>query len=297
MPTPQVIVLSGYGLNSELETLQGFLHCGAQGEVVHINDLIDGRKKLADYQIMAIPGGFSFGDDTGSGNAYANRVRNNIWEQVREFVQADKLAIGICNGAQVGANLGLAPALNNAYGERQIALRHNATARYECRWVDIKINQANNCVWTKGIDTMHIVVSHGEGNFYADPKVLKQLEDKNLIAAQYVKPAHPPSPLDSLGATEDKQLYAQSLKLTADSFAPANGEFPYNPNGAQLDMAAISDECGRILLIMPHPERAMFFTQRDDWPLFKEKNLRAGEEIPIETDGMHIFRNAVEYFS
>ncbi|OIP95513.1 phosphoribosylformylglycinamidine synthase [Candidatus Wirthbacteria bacterium CG2_30_54_11] len=267
MPAPRVIVLSGYGLNSEEETLQGFLHCGASGEIVHINDLIDGHKKLADYQIMAIPGGFSFGDDTGSGNAYANRMKNHLWDEVKMFMEKEHLVIGICNGAQILANLGLVPALDGKYGERQIALRHNRTARYECRWVDLKITP-NHCVWTRGMDHLHVVVSHGEGNLYAEDSVLEQIKAKNLITATYCK---------------------------ADG-TPANSEFPFNPNGALEDIAALTDESGRALLIMPHPERAMYWTQLDTWTLEKEQLIRAGKPFLVEADGMKIFRNAVGYF-
>ncbi len=268
MSIPKVIVLSGYGLNSEAETLFPFTQNGATGDIVHINDLISGDKQLADYQILAIPGGFSFGDDTGSGSAYAARLRNHLWEQILTFVQADKLVIGICNGAQILANLGLVPALDGKYGDRQIALKHNTTARYECRWVDVKVNPESNCVWTRNLYTLHIPVSHGEGNFFADAATTKQIQAKNLIALQYT---HPDGTL-------------------------AKGEFPYNPNGAMLDIAAMSDESGRILLTMPHPERAMLFTQRDDWTLLKEHYLREGKELPTVADGMAIFANAVSYF-
>ena len=119
MTRPKALILSGYGINCEEETKFAFEQAGAQADIVHVNDLIDGHKKLADYQILAFPGGFSFGDDTGSGNAYANRVRNHLWEEVQKFMQGDKLAIAICNGFQIMVNLGLLPALDGQYGTRQ----------------------------------------------------------------------------------------------------------------------------------------------------------------------------------
>lgn len=265
---PKVIVLTGYGINSEEETGYVFAHAGADAEIVHVNDLIDGRKKLKDYQIMAFPGGFAHGDDTGSGNAYANKMRNNIWDQVRKFVTQDKLIIGICNGCQIIANLGLVPGFDGKYGERLVALLHNASARYECRWVNIKVT-GKKCVWTRGMDVIRCPVSHGEGNFYAEKNVLKRLNKDDQIAFRYV---------------DDKG------KL-------AGGKFPANPNGAPEDIAAISDPTGRVLAIMPHPERNWNFYNQDNWTLVKERAEREGIALPEEGQGMKLFENAVEWFN
>lgn len=267
MIKPKVIVMAGYGLNSEEETAYVFEKAGAGADIVHVNDLIDDYKKLSDYQIMAIPGGFAYGDDTGSGNAYANKMRNNLWDQIYEFVTQDKLVIGICNGCQVLANLGLIPGFDGEYGKRQIAMMHNKTARYECRWVDIKV-QSEKCVWTRGIDVLRCPVSHGEGNFYVKPDIMTRLNVGDQVAFRYIK---------SDGAF-------------------ASGEFPYNPNGAIEDMAAVCDPTGRIMGIMPHPERNWNFYNQDNWPLIKEKAERTGLALPEEGQGMAVFRSGVEYF-
>ena len=264
---PNVLIMAGYGINCEEETRYLFEKAGATAEIVHVNDLIDGRKKITDYQVMAFPGGFSYGDDTGSGNAYANKVRNNLWEDLEKFVKEDKLVIGICNGCQILANLGLVPGFDGEYGKREIALRWNVTARYECRWIDMKL-QSDKCVWTKGMDRLRCPVSHGEGNFYAEEDVLKKLNEGDQVVFRYVK--------------EDGAL--------------ANGEFPYNPNGALEDMAAVCDPSGRVLAIMPHPERNWNFYNQDNWALLKEKAEREGIALPEEGQGMKMFRNAVEYF-
>ena len=264
---PKVIVLTGYGINSEEETKFVFEKSGADAEIVHINDLVDGTKKLSNYQIMAFPGGFAHGDDTGSGNAYANKMRNNIWEQVQKFLTQDKLVIGVCNGCQIIANLGLVPGFDGKYGERLIALRHNASARYECRWVNIKTD-SKKCVWTRDIDTIRCPVSHGEGNFYMEKDVLKKLNRDDQVVFRYVD----------------------------DNCKPAKGKFPVNPNGAVEDIAAVCDPTGRVLAIMPHPERNWNFYNEDDWGLLKEKALREGGKLPKEGQGMKMFRNGVEYF-
>src|SRR3954462_7686216 len=111
MAKPKVLVVSGYGLNCEAETKKAFELSGADVDIVHINDLIDGTKKLDSYQIIACPGGFAYGDDTGSGNAFASKLKNNYWEKIQQFIQKDKLVIGVCNGFQIIVNLGLTPAL------------------------------------------------------------------------------------------------------------------------------------------------------------------------------------------
>jgi len=158
MTQPNVLVLTGYGINCDEETQFAFQQAGAKADIVHINDLIDGRKKLGDYQILTLPGGFSYGDDTGSGNALANRIKNNLWEEVQKFVEGDHLLLGICNGFQVLANLGLLPATEQQYGKQQVALTHNTTARYICRWVDLKFT--GESPWVKGIDSMSLPIAH-----------------------------------------------------------------------------------------------------------------------------------------
>ncbi|MBU1992286.1 MAG: phosphoribosylformylglycinamidine synthase I [Patescibacteria group bacterium] len=264
---PKVLVLTGYGINCEEETAYCFEQKGGQAEIVHVNDLIDGHKKLDNYQIMAVPGGFSYGDDTGSGNAMANRIKNNLGDKFLKFAQQDKLMIGICNGFQILTNLGVVPALNQEYGKRQAVLMHNKTARYECRWVHLK-NTSQKCIWTRGINIIHLPIAHGEGNFYTEPETLAEMKKGDQIAFKYVN---------------------------ADG-SIADGIFPINPNGALEDIAGITDPTGRILGMMPHPERFNCFTNENGWELTKEMLLRSGGKLPVEGAGMKVFENAVGYF-
>jgi phosphoribosylformylglycinamidine synthase I len=263
---PHIIVVSGYGLNCEEETKFAFEMAGGTAEIVHINDIIDTPKILSNYQVMAMPGGFSYGDDTGSGNAFANKIRNHIWSAFEKFIERDTLMIGICNGFQILANLGVLPALNKRYGQREIALLHNDSARYTDRWVDLKIE--NKTPWYKDISHLSVPIAHGEGKFYADEKTLKELKNKKLIAATYVS---------------GEICMHQNL-------AP-------NPHGSLKNIAAITDETGRILGMMPHPERAVTFTHLPHWPFLKEKYKREGKTVPAEGPGLQIFRNAIQYFS
>lgn len=269
MATPRVLVLTGYGINCDEETAFAFRAAGAAADIVHINDLIGNRAMLDQYQVFSFPGGFSYGDDTGSGKALANRIKNNLIDEIRRFAERDTLMLGICNGFQVMVNIGIVPALAGFTGRAEAALEHNNTSRYQCRWVDLTVERSSPSVFTRGIDRLHIPVAHGEGSFFAGDDVIARIEKEGLVSLRYVRP----------------------------DGARAGGEFPFNPNGSINDIASISDRSGRIMGMMPHPERGMFFTQRDDWTLQKEMLARESASMPEMADGFRIFMNAVEYFS
>lgn len=254
---PHVCILSGYGINCETESKFAFERFGATAEVVHINDLIDNTKNLDDFQILFFPGGFSYGDHTGAGKAFANRVLNNLGDKIINFVKRDTLTLGICNGFQILVALGLVPALGEQYGERQAALMKNKSTKYQCEWVKIK-NTSQKCVFTKGIDEMDIPIAHGEGNFFIDEAGLEKLKQNDQIAFIYVD---------------------------------------CNPNGAIADIAGVCDPTGRIMGMMPHPERNLFFTNNPEWTKQAEELRRAGKDIPKNGVGEKIFQNAVEYFA
>lgn len=261
------LVLTGYGINSEEETSFAFEQAGFKSQVRHINDLIENPNELNDTQILCIPGGFSYGDDTGSGNAFAQKMRLTLWDHLQKFIARDTLTLGICNGCQIVANLGLAPAIDKKYGERFVAVTHNLTARYQCRWVDVAVQDTNSPWLTKGTK-LHIPVAHGEGRFMMADETLKTLQDMKQIALRFVKP----------------------------DGSKADGQFPFNPNGATDDIAGMTDPTGRVLALMPHPERGMFTSQRDDYAILKDKARREGKTLPESSDGLKIFENAAEYF-
>jgi len=263
MANLKVLVLTGYGINCDEETKFAFEKAGAKADLVHINDLIETPKRLDDYQIVAFPGGFSYGDDTGSGNALAWKIRNNLG--IERFTEDNRLVIGICNGFQVLVNLGLLPAVDGKYGHRQVALNHNDSARYLDRWVDLDFN--GKSPWTKDVGRISLPIAHGEGNFYASSEVLKEINARGLVAARYV---------------EGDICKYQSL--------------PANPNGSLENIAGITDETGKVFGLMPHPERAISFTQLPNWTLLREQYRRAGKEIPEEARGIKIFENGVKYF-
>jgi len=252
----KVLILSGYGINCENETKYGFELTGVQADRVHINELISGQKHLKDYQIMALPGGFAFGDDLGAGKVLANKFRYNLGEQLQEFIRDGKLIIGICNGFQAMVRLGVLPGFDNKYDKEDVTLTFNASGRFENRWVHLKMNPNSNCIWAKGIDMIYLPVRHGEGKFLSkNEEIRKRLRAQNQIVAQYV---------DEAGNLAD---------------------YPYCPNGAQDNIAAICDSTGRIFGIMPHPEAFLFPQNHPRWT--REK-VEKGE-------GLKILKNAVEF--
>jgi phosphoribosylformylglycinamidine synthase len=268
MAVPNVLVLTGYGINCDDETRLAFEKSGGRADIIHINDIIETPSRLDRYQVFAFPGGFSYGDDTGSGKALAGRIMNNLLDEFRAFIARDTLMLGICNGFQVMANLGIVPGLDGAIGTPMVSLEHNITSRYICRWVDLEIDKNSPAVFTRGIGRLHVPVAHGEGNFYAPAGTLERIEEKRLAVMRYAKPGG----------------------------GRARGEQPFNPNGSLNDIAAVCDPTGRIMGMMPHPERNILFTHREDWTWLKEKYRREGKDIPEEGEGLAIFRNAVNYF-
>ncbi len=260
---PKVLILTGYGINCEEESAYAFKKYGGETPIIHINDLIESPKKLDEFQILMFPGGFSYGDHTGAGKALANKIKNNLNDEIKKFTQRDTLTLGICNGFQVLANLGI---FNEKF-DPEVALMRNEKARYICRWIHIK-NTSSKCIFMKGIETLFVPIAHGEGKFFAENKVIKNLEENDQIAVKYCDP--------------DGNL--------------ADQKYPINPNGALLDIAGICDNSGRIFGMMPHPERNLFFSNRPDFAFLKEELLRNGKEFPEEGEGGKIFQNAVDYF-
>ena len=252
----KVLVLSGYGINCENETLHAFEVVGFKGKIVHINDLINNPKQLNNYQVFAIPGGFSYGDDTGSGNAMAKKIMINLYDLLLEFSSKDNLTIGICNGCQILINLGIVPGTHSK--DPEVAIIENNSGVYECRWVNVKVTNKNS-PWLKNISTLYLPVAHQEGQFMIPKNIIKIIKDKKLIGLQYID--------------NKKQL--------------ASGKFPFNPNGSQDDIAALTNKSGNILALMPHPERAFYNYHLPNWQNNLSKKF---------ADGYKIFSNAKKYF-
>jgi phosphoribosylformylglycinamidine synthase subunit PurQ / glutaminase len=264
MAKPKIIILKEHGTNCEYESQYAFNLAGGIADIIHMEDLIKNKTILDDYQIMMFPGGFSYGDDTGSALAWANRIKNNMYDEFIAFAEKDRLILGACNGFQAIVNIGLLPGLD-PNKKPQAVLTNNTNARYTVRWVDLKMQ--GDGPWLKGIDTIMLPIAHGEGRFYAEPEVLKQMRLHNLIAAQYMD-----------GEICNHQMLEK------------------NPNGSIEDIAGITDTTGRIFALMPHPERAIFFTQLPHWTFLKEHYKRSGKDLPKYGPGLKIFENGINYF-
>lgn len=262
------IVISGYGTNCEMEMAHACRLGGSEVvDIVHINDLISGEKRLDDYHFLNLPGGFLDGDDLGAAKAGANRIqyakvsgRNEyLFDQLLRFIEQGKLILGVCNGFQLMVKLGLIPNLSGRHRDQEVTLTFNDSGRFEDRWVYLKLNPKSPCVFTRGMEGVYLPVRHGEGKFIPkDPGVLKELKDKELIVLQY----------------------------SDEGFHEGVMEYPLNPNGSVNAIAGICDKTGRLLGMMPHPEAYLHRTNHPRW---------TREALPEEGMGVAFFRNAVEY--
>ncbi|MDD5197184.1 MAG: phosphoribosylformylglycinamidine synthase subunit PurQ, partial [Candidatus Omnitrophica bacterium] len=169
MKNVKVCVLRTAGINCDQETAFAFSKVGSQAELVHINDLIRQKNSLRDYQILALPGGFSYGDDIASGKVFANELKYKLEEELVRFIADGKLIIGICNGFQVLVKSGLLPG-NNAF-EQEASLIINDSGKFEDRWVYLK--NSGKCAWARNMPEMiYLPVAHGEGKFIVKDKTV-----------------------------------------------------------------------------------------------------------------------------
>lgn len=256
---PNALILTGFGINCDAETAHAFDRAGATAERIHLNDLAADPSALERFQILAVPGGFSFGDDVASGRILANRLRYRLGEALQSFVAEGKLAIGICNGFQVLVKLGMLPLLDGEF-QQDVTVTHNDSGRFEDRWVALERDPATPCAWLNGIDRVELPIRHGEGKFIPrDEATLVRLAANGQLALRYA---------------------------LRDGSGQAGGRYPDNPNGSTDDVAGICDPTGRIFGLMPHPEA---FLDRMNHPRWTR------EELPEEGAGLQIFRSAVTY--
>lgn len=252
------LVLAGFGINCDHETCRALSRAGAEVSRIHLNDLINTPALLDRMHILAIPGGFSFGDHIASGKILANRLRYKLGQPLQTFIAQGKLIIGICNGFQVMVKLGLLPLFDGEFAQ-QVTLAWNDSGRFENRWVHLRITPGTPCIWLKDIEALELPVRHGEGKFIPmDGAILQRLNTNGQVGLRYVKP----------------------------DGRPAAGAFPYNPNGAVEDIAGICDPSGRIFGLMPHPEA---YQDPENHPEWTRKKLNH------EGAGLQVFRNAVAF--
>jgi len=245
MSKVRTLILRAPGTNCDAETAFAFQQAGAITSLVHVGELIRREQRLSDYQIMVIPGGFTYGDDISAGKVLANELRLKLGEDIERFIEGGGLVLGICNGFQVLVKAGVLPgSLRTA--QPMLTLVANDSGRFECRWVHLKVNKESPCVFTKGIELMYLPVAHAEGKVVADSEVLPQL---NVV------------------------LYY------ADESGSSNAGYPHNPNGSVANIAGICDASGRVFALMPHPERCIRGTHHPRWTRQKAKKYEDGFQI------------------
>ena len=227
----RTLIIRAPGTNCDVETTFAFQQAGAVVDSVHVNQLIRRERRLADYQIMVVPGGFTYGDDISAGKVLANELRLKLGEDIQRFIEDGGLILGICNGFQVLIKAGILPSLSNGSPPLLTVLTNNS-GKFECRWVYLGVDENSNCIFTKGIDSMYLPVAHAEGKVVADPGVLPDLN---------------------------------TVLYYTDEYGNSNAGYPYNPNGSVEDIAGICDASGHVFALMPHPERHIRGTHHPQW--------------------------------
>ena len=247
---PKVCVLKTDGINCDEETVNAFLVAGGLPKSVHVNELRSRDDTLGNYQILAIPGGFSYGDDVASGKILALELNTYLADQIEDFINGRKgLVLGICNGFQVLVRTGLLPF--GTMGKMHTTLTNNDSGHFECRWINLKAEENNACVFLNGMNGMvSYQVAHGEGKFLAQQPELERVEAEKLVVFRY-----------------------------CDKVGKPTQEYPLNPNGSLNAIAGITDPTGRILGLMPHPERFIRTTQHPNWRRMPEDFVPQGLQV------------------
>lgn len=263
MAQPRILVLRAPGTNCDGETAFAFERAGGRVERLHVNRLLESPALVGDFQILCLPGGFSYGDDIAAGRILGNQIRHHLAGQLNEFKAAGKLILGICNGFQILLKSGvLLP--DDADGAAPATLAWNESGRFQDRWVPLQVSGSKS-VFFAGIESMYLPVAHAEGRFVPrSPQTLQALEAGGQLVLRY-------------GSGPDVVSAAMQARVA----------FPENPNGSLADVAGICDATGRVCGLMPHPERYIDPTQHPRW---------TRGPLPAAGDGLRVFQNAVAYF-
>jgi phosphoribosylformylglycinamidine synthase subunit PurQ / glutaminase len=260
MANIKAIVLRAAGINCDLETVHALEVAGASADRVHINRIIENPSMLDEYQIMVFPGGFSYGDDVAAGRILANQIVHHLSDVLRKFIDDGKLALGICNGFQVLVKTGILPdvAGDGKFDNSSVSIVDNDCGQFQDRWVYLEPG-TDRCVFITPGKRIYLPMAHGEGKVVMkDAETLEKIKANGHVAFRYV---------DADGN---------------------EGGFPINPNGSTDHIAGLVDSTGRVMGLMPHPERFIQRTQHPRW-------TRQGQTQ--EADGVSIFKNAVDYLT
>src|SRR5688572_30331707 len=258
---PRALVLQAYGSNRDFDVIEALTLAGAEATGIPLNELRMNKTLLSNFQLLVIPGGFSYADALGAGKLLALDLISYFADEISAFVESGKPVIGICNGLQALVKSGILPGESSPNGGRSegATLTFNAQGHFECRWVTLK-PLSENCIWTKGLDELiECPIAHGEGNFQMSELFpLSSFLDNDQVALIYTYP----------------------------NGSPANGEYPINPNGSLLDIAGICNSQGNVLGLMPHPENHIHPHQHPQWTRGVNHH-----------SGLTLFKNGVKYAS
>lgn len=255
MAEVKAIVLRAAGINCDVETEYALELAGAKAQRVHINRIIENKSLLDEFQIIVLPGGFSYGDDVAAGKILANQIVQHLFEPLQRFIEQGKLVLGICNGFQVLVKAGILPGDSSAQQEQEVTITDNDSGKFEDRWVYLS-PQTERCVFIEPGRQIYLPIAHAEGRIVSkDEATLDKLKSEGHLAFKYV---------DENGR---------------------EGDYPVNPNGSADSIAGLTDTTGRVLGLMPHPERFVRATQHPRWTRLAD----------VDSDGMTIFNNAVKH--
>jgi phosphoribosylformylglycinamidine synthase len=254
---PRVLILMATGTNRDLDVFQAFELAGALPEIVPLNRLREGERRLADYQMLVLPGGFSYADALGAGKLLAIDLQVYFAEAVSGFIQQGKPVLGICNGFQALVKAGLLPSAADGPAVPEATLTFNAGGHFECRWVTLAPT-SQTCAWTRGLsEDIYCPVAHGEGNFRpVSPRILERMRANDQVALVYAGPGG----------------------------GSAGGRYPENPNGSIDDIAGICNPAGNVLGLMPHPENHIFAYQHPRW----SRGEKHGCGLPLFANGVRL---------
>jgi phosphoribosylformylglycinamidine synthase len=268
MTRPRALILRAPGSNCDQETAHAFTLAGGDAEILHVNRVLESPRRLANFQIVCVPGGFSYGDDITAGRIFGNQLQHHLADALATFHDAGKLILGICNGFQVLLKTNLLMPIDTNGPTATLAF--NDSGHFEARWVTLAATPGK-CVFVQGVGNIELPVAHAEGKFVPrDADILARYEAAGQVVLRYRSAIR--------GSTELAEVNPQS-----DIVVP----YPDNPNGSIGNVAGVCDATGRVFGLMPHPERFVDPMQHPRWT--REPQREFG-------DGLRVFQNAVRYF-
>jgi phosphoribosylformylglycinamidine synthase len=271
MKTVKALVITGFGINCEEEMAAAYRLAGAESKIVHLNDILVQGFSIHEFDILNFPGGFSFGDDIASGKVLANKILykklasgKRFIEEIRRFLDDGKYILGVCNGFQALVKMGLLPNISGEL-QQEVTLTRNNSGKFEDRWCYCTVSPNTHTPFLRDIERIYLPVRHGEGKLIIKNDTFRQnILDKFLCCLRY-----------------------------SDASGHPTDEYPFNPNGSELNCAGLTDETGQIFGLMPHPEAFLSLYNHPNWGQITRQHPDASDA----GDGLAVFTNIVEHIS